>query len=95
MTRDDDPAGQHQRVGGHQALQRGHRGPGSQRRHDGAAGADAGDQQSGGGPEDQADHPDDGDDEAEGDPDGGLAAGTRYADIPDDWACPLCGVGKS
>lgn len=34
-------------------------------------------------------------DEAEGDPDGGLAAGTRYADIPDDWACPLCGVTKA
>jgi len=33
--------------------------------------------------------------EADGDPDGGLAAGTRYADIPDDWACPLCGVTKS
>ena len=33
--------------------------------------------------------------EAIGDPDGGLAAGTRYADIPDDWACPLCGVTKS
>jgi len=34
-------------------------------------------------------------DEAEGDPDGGLVAGTRYADIPDDWACPLCGVTKA
>ena len=34
-------------------------------------------------------------DEALGDPDGGLAAGTRYADIPDDWMCPLCGVGKA
>ena len=33
--------------------------------------------------------------EADGDPDGGLAAGTRYADIADDWACPLCGVTKS
>ena len=33
--------------------------------------------------------------EAVGDPDGGLEAGTRYADIPDDWACPLCGVTKS
>ena len=33
--------------------------------------------------------------ELEGDPDGGLAAGTRYTDIPDDWACPLCGVTKS
>lgn len=34
-------------------------------------------------------------DEAKGDPDGGLAAGTRYEDIPDDWACPLCGVTKA
>ena len=34
-------------------------------------------------------------DEAVGDPDGGLAPGTRFEDIPDDWACPLCGVGKS
>jgi len=33
--------------------------------------------------------------EAEGDPDSGLAAGTRFADIPEDWACPLCGVSKS
>jgi rubredoxin-NAD+ reductase len=34
-------------------------------------------------------------DEAKGDPDSGLAAGTRFADIPDDWACPLCGVSKN
>lgn len=34
-------------------------------------------------------------DEAEGDPDSGLVAGTRFEDIPDDWACPLCGVTKS
>jgi len=33
--------------------------------------------------------------EADGDPDSGLAAGTRFADIPEDWACPLCGVTKS
>ena len=33
-------------------------------------------------------------DEAQGDPDGGLPPGTRLADIPDDWACPLCGVSK-
>lgn len=33
-------------------------------------------------------------DEALGDPDGGLAPGTRYEDIPDDWTCPLCGVSK-
>lgn len=34
-------------------------------------------------------------DEGEGDPDSGLAPGTRFADIPDDWACPICGVTKS
>lgn len=33
-------------------------------------------------------------DEALGDPDSGLAPGTRFADIPDDWECPLCGVTK-
>jgi len=34
-------------------------------------------------------------DEAKGDPDSGLAPGTRYQDIPDDWQCPLCGMMKS
>ncbi len=34
-------------------------------------------------------------DEAKGDEDSGLPAGTRFADIPEDWYCPLCGVGKS
>ena len=29
-----------------------------------------------------------------GDPDNGVAAGTAFADIPEDWVCPLCGVGK-
>lgn len=33
-------------------------------------------------------------DEKLGDPDGGLPAGTRFDDIPDDWECPLCGVTK-
>ena len=33
-------------------------------------------------------------DEAVGDIDSGLAAGTRFEDIPDDWSCPLCGVTK-
>ncbi|SHI98305.1 Rubredoxin [Propionispora hippei DSM 15287] len=33
-------------------------------------------------------------DEEVGDPDGGIAPGTRFEDIPDDWVCPLCGVGK-
>jgi rubredoxin-NAD+ reductase len=34
-------------------------------------------------------------DEALGDPDSGLAPGTRFEDIPDDWVCPLCGVMKA
>lgn len=34
-------------------------------------------------------------DEKDGDPDSGLAAGTRFEDIPEDWECPLCGVKKS
>jgi rubredoxin---NAD+ reductase len=34
-------------------------------------------------------------DEAKGDPDSGLPPGTRFADIPDDWACPICGVSKA
>ena len=34
-------------------------------------------------------------DEAKGDADSGLAPGTRFDDIPDDWACPLCGVSKA
>ncbi|MFM8928798.1 MAG: FAD-dependent oxidoreductase [Betaproteobacteria bacterium] len=34
-------------------------------------------------------------DEAAGDPDGGLPPGTRLEQIPDDWACPLCGVTKA
>jgi rubredoxin len=29
-----------------------------------------------------------------GDPDGGIAPGTEFDDIPDDWVCPVCGVGK-
>lgn len=31
-------------------------------------------------------------DEAAGDPDNGVAPGTKFEDIPDDWVCPLCGV---
>ncbi len=34
-------------------------------------------------------------DEAKGDADSGLPPGTRFEDIPDDWACPLCGVSKA
>ena len=33
-------------------------------------------------------------DEAGGDPDIGVAAGTLWADVPEDWVCPLCGAGK-
>ena len=33
-------------------------------------------------------------DEAQGDPDNGIAPGTRFEDLPDDFVCPLCGVGK-
>ena len=29
-----------------------------------------------------------------GDPDSGIAPGTSFEDIPDDWVCPICGVGK-
>jgi rubredoxin len=34
-------------------------------------------------------------DEAEGDPDEGLAPGTRWKDLPETWVCPLCGTPKS
>ena len=33
-------------------------------------------------------------DPANGDPESGIPAGTAFEDIPDDWTCPLCGVGK-
>ncbi|WP_025599267.1 rubredoxin [Burkholderia sp. WSM2230] len=33
-------------------------------------------------------------DEAAGLPDEGIAPGTRWADVPADWRCPLCDVGK-
>lgn len=33
-------------------------------------------------------------DPAIGDPDGDIAPGTEFDDIPDDWVCPLCGAGK-
>jgi len=29
-----------------------------------------------------------------GDPDNGIPAGTPFADLPSDWVCPVCGVGK-
>lgn len=33
-------------------------------------------------------------DESQGWPEDGIAPGTRWADVPDDWTCPDCGVGK-
>lgn len=33
-------------------------------------------------------------DPAAGDPDGEIEPGTAFADIPDSWVCPECGVGK-
>ena len=33
-------------------------------------------------------------DEAAGDPDHCVAPGTAWADVPEDYVCPLCGVGK-
>jgi flavin reductase (DIM6/NTAB) family NADH-FMN oxidoreductase RutF/rubredoxin len=30
-----------------------------------------------------------------GDPDGGIKPGTKFADIPDDWTCPVCGAEKN
>ena len=29
-----------------------------------------------------------------GDPDSGIAPGTAFEDIPEDWVCPVCGLGK-
>jgi rubredoxin len=33
-------------------------------------------------------------DEAEGAPDDGIPAGTKWEDVPEDWECPDCGAGK-
>ncbi|MCP4214012.1 MAG: rubredoxin [bacterium] len=33
-------------------------------------------------------------DPAVGDPDDGIASGTLFENIPENWVCPLCGVGK-
>lgn len=30
-----------------------------------------------------------------GDPDSGIAPGTTFEDIPDDWHCPICGAAKN
>jgi rubredoxin len=29
-----------------------------------------------------------------GDPDNGIPPGTPFADLPEEWVCPVCGVGK-
>ncbi len=33
-------------------------------------------------------------DPAVGDPDSDIAPGTAFEDLPEDWVCPVCGVGK-
>ncbi|MDY0234951.1 MAG: rubredoxin [Gudongella sp.] len=33
-------------------------------------------------------------DPAEGDPDGGIAPGTSFEALPEDWVCPVCGATK-
>ena len=33
--------------------------------------------------------------EANGDSDAGIAAGTKFDALPEDWVCPTCGAGKS
>ncbi|MEG0894768.1 MAG: rubredoxin, partial [Oscillospiraceae bacterium] len=34
-------------------------------------------------------------DEAIGIPSAGIAPGTKWSDLPDDWVCPLCGAAKA
>lgn len=33
-------------------------------------------------------------DEELGDPDNGVAPDTKWEDVPEDWVCPVCGLGK-
>ena len=33
-------------------------------------------------------------DPADGDPGSGVEPGTSFADLPDDWTCPICGATK-
>ena len=33
-------------------------------------------------------------DESAGDQDVGITPGTKWTDLPDDFACPVCGAGK-
>lgn len=30
-----------------------------------------------------------------GDPESGIAPGTLFEDLPEDWVCPVCGADKS
>jgi len=34
-------------------------------------------------------------DPQKGDPESGIPAGTPFANLPEDWCCPVCGVDKS
>ena len=34
-------------------------------------------------------------DEATGIPEAGIAPGTKWEDLPDDWVCPICGASKA
>ena len=34
-------------------------------------------------------------DPVEGDPDNGVAPGTPFADLPEEWVCPECGAPQS
>ncbi len=34
-------------------------------------------------------------DPEKGDPEGGIAPGTPFEDIPDDWLCPICKMDKT
>jgi rubredoxin len=33
-------------------------------------------------------------DPGEGCPDDGISPGTPFEDLPEEWVCPVCGVGK-
>lgn len=33
-------------------------------------------------------------DPEKGDPDNGVLPGTEWKDVPEDWLCPVCGIGK-
>ncbi len=33
-------------------------------------------------------------DPANGDPDGGIAPGTPFENLPEEWVCPVCGAAK-